>query len=63
MEDKAIRLDENQKTLVLSALWMARDKYRENAAELRTIDGYERMADQFDLQARDVEALLEAFNY
>lgn len=60
---QTITLTENKITALRGALELARDKYRENAAQLRTIPGHDRMAEQFDRQAEEAEKLLEEIDY
>lgn len=50
-------------TVLRGALEVARDKYLSNAAELRTMHGHEKLAEQFDRQAADAEKLLEEIDY
>jgi len=57
------RLNEHEITAVRGALELARDKYRENAVELRTIPGHDRLAEQFVRQADDAEKLLDKIDY
>lgn len=57
--DLVLDLTEDKITTLRGALELARDKYRENAAELRTMRGHERLAEQFDRQAKDAASLLE----
>lgn len=52
-------LDDRQITTLRRALELACDKYRENAASLRAIAGHERLAEQFDRQANEADAMLE----
>ena len=54
-----LTFDDRQLTTLRGALELARDKYRENAATLRGIEGQGRLADQFDRQAADCETLLD----
>ncbi len=56
---QGLDLTEGKITTLRGALELARDKYRENAAELRAMRGHERLAEQFDRQANDANALLE----
>lgn len=56
---QSLDLTEDKITVLRGALELARDKYLENATELRTMDGHERLAEQFDRQAEDAAALLE----
>lgn len=58
-DPQTLALTESKITVLRGALELARDKYRENATELRTMDGHERLAEQFDRQAADAAALLE----
>lgn len=50
-------------TTLRGALELAREKYLSNAADLRSIPGHDRLAEQFDRQAADAEKLLEEIDY
>ncbi len=54
-----LTFDDREVTALRGALELARDKYLENAATLRGIEGQDRLADQFDRQAAACEKLLE----
>lgn len=58
-----LNLTDDKITTLRGALELAREKYRENAAELRTIPGHDRLAEQFNRQAADAAALLEEIDY
>jgi len=56
-----LTFDESELTTLRGALELARDKYRENAATLRGIEGHGigNLIAQFNRQAADCETLLE----
>lgn len=62
-QPKRLTLTDSRITTLRGALELARDKYRENSAELRAVGGQERLAEQFDRQAVDAEKLLEEIDY
>lgn len=54
-----LSLSDAEITTIRCALELARDKYRENAATLRGIEGHDRLAAQFNRQVIDCETLLD----
>ena len=56
---QTMTLDESKISTLRGALELARDKYRENATSLRAVAGHERLAEQFDRQAEEADAVLE----
>ncbi|WJS87279.1 hypothetical protein [Paracoccus sp. TOH] len=60
---QSLNLTDDKITTLRGALELARDRYRENAVELRNMRGHERLAEQFDRQAEDAAALLEEIDY
>lgn len=58
-----ITLTDSKITTLRGALELAREKYLSNAADLRSIPGHDRLAEQFDRQAADAEKLLEEIDY
>lgn len=59
---QTLTLCENDITTLRRALEIARKTYRKNAAQLRTIPGHDRLAQQFDRQAEDAGKLIKAFD-
>ncbi|MEO1564173.1 MAG: hypothetical protein AAFR98_12115 [Pseudomonadota bacterium] len=60
---QSIQLNDRQVTAIRGALELARDKYVENASTLRQIPNHERLAEQFDRQAKEADDLLEQIDY
>lgn len=63
-------LSTHEKSVIWSALYIAKERYIEDARNLRAPDNtcpphraaaYERMARQFDVQAAECSALIEVF--
>lgn len=52
-------LSEDERAAVVNALYLARDKYKENAIELVKMENHQQLADQFTRQALDAEKLAE----
>ena len=74
MSEYLYKFSETEVTTIRGALELARDKYRENAQEMRkpcddmesAVDGarvvYDRLAEQFERQAKDCEAVLASLD-
>jgi hypothetical protein len=57
-----MKFTDTELSTISNALTVARDRFKENAAELRKVmDGlmYGRMAEQFEQQAAQVDAIIE----
>lgn len=52
-------LTESERTTLTNALYVAAERFKENAASLRKEPGHTRMAEQFDQQEKDSRKLAE----